>query len=212
MLYRTILYYTMLCYVILYHTLMYYTILHHTILYYTILCYTMLYCTLLYCIAPYYIVLYYSLLYYTILYCTLQYYTVLCYSILYYYFILYVTLYYTIRKSAPATARPRPAAARPRGAGGVWGAATPPSGRSGGQSPPGSLNYSASRNSPGLWPWCVISPESSKVRWGPNCRIPYTTQRKTVGDNTHLRPRKDYVQKAFICPCKSTELPGRQEY
>ena len=113
------------------------------------------YCTVLSCIVTYYTVytiLYYTMLYYTILYCTVLYYTVLCYSILYYIdiYICSIILYYTILyytqvgpgdRPAPPGGRPAPRCSED------WGAATPPSGGSGGQSTPGSLNYSADRMS-----------------------------------------------------------------
>ena len=82
------------------------------------------------------------MLYYTILYCTALYYTVLCYSILYYiniYIYIYIISYNTILyytqvglgdRPAPPGGRPAPRCTR------VWGAATPPSGGSGGQSQP----------------------------------------------------------------------------
>ena len=58
---------------------------------------------------------------------------------MWYYTILYYTQVVPGDRPAPPSGRPAPRCK------GVWGPATPPSGRSGEQNPPGSLNYSANR-------------------------------------------------------------------
>ena len=84
----------------------------------------------------YYIALYYIILYYTILYCIILYCIMIFHTVLYY-TIRSIILYYTQvgpgDRPAPPGGRPAP---RCRG---VWGAATPPSGGSGGQRPPGNI-------------------------------------------------------------------------
>ena len=121
-------------------------------LYYTVLYPTMLYCTLLHCIILYFTLLYYTILYPIILYCIMLFHIVLYYIICS--FILYDTQVGPGDRSAPPGGRPAPRCS------GVWGAATPPSGGSKGQSPPGGLNYSANRME--VFKGSIWSPQSMR--------------------------------------------------